>query len=427
MDEEKLKTTRRRNFVYQCCANHVDPRPLLPGFEKRAPFRCPHCGVPVDGELEAKERQELENLSPNQRLVKLNKHCSDHAGALRGKRPNLPMDHRFRSRGLLHRRMNVVSNCLAATFLRVPFDEKKRIAANAHLEKHKMLWRMPEKQGKRAKTISAGNDARRMVTAPAILAGMVEIFWDEEARAAATAEIDKLCTAATENEGMRCDAPEPKQAKPRQRKQAAKAPARKSPVGVAGGGVAKKSAKKKKVVGAVLTVGAQKVTQADCSEYAKKRRRADSAAAAPAPDDTSRVPAAAPAMPAADAAEHELDGNDESMQAEDEEMEHLEEDDKVGGLSTAIDVWLTAIKYLSDLHTPVKDHFDMVQRKAYADKCAASGKAWALTINEHTSNKALWQYVHDAFAHVHEDIMEHGAGDRNDDAILEKGNRCATA
>ena len=96
---------------------------------------------------------------------------------------------------------------------------------------------------------------------------------------------------------------------------------------------------------------------------------------------------------------------------------------QVGGLETAIDVWLDAIKYLSDLHTPLKDHFDMVERKAHADKCAASGRAWALTINEHTSNKSLWQYVHDAFAHVHEDIMEHGAGDRNDDAILEKGNR----
>ena len=31
--------------------------------------------------------------------------------------------------------------------------------------------------------------------------------------------------------------------------------------------------------------------------------------------------------------------------------------------------------------------------------------------------------MHDAFAHVHEDIMQHGAGNRNDDAILEKGNR----
>ena len=54
---------------------------------------------------------------------------------------------------------------------------------------------------------------------------------------------------------------------------------------------------------------------------------------------------------------------------------------------------------------------------------AESGQAWALKINEHTSNRALWQYVHDAFAHIEEDILVHGTGDRNDDAILEKGNR----
>ena len=33
------------------------------------------------------------------------------------------------------------------------------------------------------------------------------------------------------------------------------------------------------------------------------------------------------------------------------------------------------------------------------------------------------QYVHDAYAHVEEDILVHGPGDRNDDAILEKENR----
>jgi ribosomal protein S18 acetylase RimI-like enzyme len=31
--------------------------------------------------------------------------------------------------------------------------------------------------------------------------------------------------------------------------------------------------------------------------------------------------------------------------------------------------------------------------------------------------------VHDAYAHIEEDILVHGPGDRNDDAILEKGNR----
>jgi hypothetical protein len=31
--------------------------------------------------------------------------------------------------------------------------------------------------------------------------------------------------------------------------------------------------------------------------------------------------------------------------------------------------------------------------------------------------------VHDAFWHVEEDVEQHGTGDRNDDSLLEKGNR----
>ena len=55
--------------------------------------------------------------------------------------------------------------------------------------------------------------------------------------------------------------------------------------------------------------------------------------------------------------------------------------------------------------------------------CADTGRAWAVAIMEHTKNKAAWQYVHDAYAHIEEDILTHGPGDRNDDSILEKGNR----
>ena len=43
---------------------------------------------------------------------------------------------------------------------------------------------------------------------------------------------------------------------------------------------------------------------------------------------------------------------------------------------------------------------------------AETGRAWALAINEHTSNRSLWQYVHDAYAHIEEDILVHGTGDR---------------
>ena len=228
------------------------------------------------------------------------------------------------------------------------------------------------------------------------------------------------------------------------------------------------------MVAPVLTVGAKSVTTQQTKAYAAKRKReaaasaaagagpsagagaaaanataggaaagatpptaagaAEGGAAAAADNEaattTNRRSARVAEMTAQDAADHELaEDEDDSWQLgptfmEGADDDDLEEDEKVGGLLTAIKVWATAIQYLSDIHATLKSHFDMVERKAHADKCAASGKEWALTINEHTSNKALWQYVHDAFAHIHEDIMEHGSGDRNDDAILEKGNRC---
>ena len=46
-----------------------------------------------------------------------------------------------------------------------------------------------------------------------------------------------------------------------------------------------------------------------------------------------------------------------------------------------------------------------------------------MALQEHTGNRAQWQYPHDSYAHFLEGALEHGAADRNDDSILEKGNR----
>ena len=305
------------------------------------PPKCPHCNKTIDDALEEEERKEMEDASPSGRLKILNRHMGLHAGGLRGCRPSFPMDHCYRSRGLLHRRMNVVSNCCAATFLRLPFDEKKRIAANEHLEKHKMLWRVPEKSGKRAKTISAGNDARRFVTNPAICRGLIDIFYDEVTRAEAATELEKLRQAALDNEVMQGDEPAPKQHATQRARTQSTTKGRKSPIGVQSAGVGKKAGKKKEAVRAVvLTAGAKKVTKQDVKAYAKKRLResttagTDQADPAPAPAAAAQ-PSAAPAaaLPAADAVEHDLDEEaDNSMEVEDDEMPELEEDEQVGGL-----------------------------------------------------------------------------------------------
>uniref|UniRef100_A0A7S2GYP8 Uncharacterized protein n=1 Tax=Haptolina brevifila TaxID=156173 RepID=A0A7S2GYP8_9EUKA len=151
---------------------------------------------------------------------------------------------------------------------------------------------------------------------------------------------------------------------------------------------------------------------------------------------------------------------------DDLELSDLPENDKVGAVTTAVDVWLKAIHYTVDIHATLNDPFDMEAVAAHASKCECCTRfrtrsvlssfpmpcrkfltppppppphigptisircpsrarliGRALSINEHTLNRALCQYVHGAFAHIKEGILEHGPGDRNNNAILEKGNR----
>ena len=477
IDASKCATARKRTFVYQvrpahtftprgtprihsmtsprvspllqCLANHIDPFEFLPGCAERPRLKCPHCRVTVDNTLMEKEAKEREDLTPNQLEEKDREHRNSHAQGMLGRRPTVPADNRCRSRGVLHRRMNVTSNCLAATVLKVPFCEKKRIAINQLLDRMKFIWRVPEKAKNRAKTISAGNDARRMLSIAealcgatkadgTVVKGMLEISYPEEWEAAkhGTA-VEGLRAAAEGAEELRTEEGEVRAAKPAAAK---KTPARANPIAPKPAGVSKPAkgqgkGKKPKAVAPVLTRGGKKVTATDTRNYAAQRKKADaSASASPAPATPAPgapSPAAAAfedaVAEAAAATEHDGEVADDSLapDADDpgDEMDVLEEDEEVGGLATAINVWRTAIQYMKDLHTPLEDHFNLQAREAHAVKVGASGKAWAIAINEHTANRSLWQYVHDAFAHVADDIREHGAGDRNDDAILEKGNR----
>jgi len=64
-DEVIANVAWKRNFVYQCVANHVNPFELLPGndangvpWADRPPPKCPHCQKTVDAALEASEAAE---------------------------------------------------------------------------------------------------------------------------------------------------------------------------------------------------------------------------------------------------------------------------------------------------------------------------------------------------------------------------------
>ena len=434
INAEMIAQAWKRNFVYQMIANHVYPWSHLPGndengrpWSERPPPKCPHCGVTVDAALMAKEKAEEAAASTIKALNNIRiKHAAGHAGGLRGRTPILPMDNCDRSRGLLHRRMNVASNCVLATFLMLGFDEKKRIEANAVLRKHKMMWRFRETAKARSKSISAGNDSRRLFSDPALVVSLLRIFYGEAAAEKHKAALDALAGEAEANVNVRSeeDAESGKEAAPKA------AAARKRTGAQLQSAIQKRAPAagkrgKKKAVAVVLAPGNARVDAATVADYTAARQKA--AAAGPhQPEAAAETGEPSNASEPADTCDpHEKGDSSLDISQDDDTMEgaELEEDESAGGLDTAIDVWLKAIRYMAALHATYDDHFDMELRRAHATRCAETGRAWAISINEHTSNRALWQYVHDAFCHVEEDILMHGTGDRNDDSILEKGNR----
>ena len=101
----------------------------------------------------------------------------------------------------------------------------------------------------------------------------------------------------------------------------------------------------------------------------------------------------------------------------------LPENAVVGGVRTAIDAWLTSIHYQSAAHAKLADPDSIDDLRAYAKKGQEAGRAWATAVQMHCNQTANWQYVHRAFAHFEEDVMENGHRDTVDDSLLEKGNR----
>jgi hypothetical protein len=157
---------------------------------------------------------------------------------------------------------------------------------------HDMLWRFPETSKKRAKTVSAGNDARRFLSNDALLVGLFDIFHPASEVTAAKADIDRLRAAAEANEQVRGEAGKGN-GKGKEVAASKAAPSRKSQVGVAGGGVSKGSSKKKAV--AAVSVGGKKATQKEMAAYSKKRAATIAATTAAVPTDaTSPSIAAAP-------------------------------------------------------------------------------------------------------------------------------------
>ena len=406
-----IKKSPRRNFAYQCVANHINVYKLLgPAFADKAPPQCPHCSVVVDDALKAKEKAEWDAADEEGRKEITRKHAASHCGGLLGRAPIAPTDNRRRTRSALHRRMNASSNNITATFMKVPFDLKQRQAANAVLAKAKdVAWRFPEKKKKRAST-PTGNSARAFHTLNWLLVDLFNVFYPDLSEED-TAALSRLQAAATAANG-------------------GAAPPRGAPGAAAPAPTARRGTKRK-AVAPITTVGGKQMTAEEHAAYMADRR----AAATGAPPPTRPLLAAdavgklnigplrklaeerglshtgvakkdlkalliakfgATAAPAADttdttATEEPVDDTgvclDDSLELEldqdanEEELVELEDEDEVmGNAASAIEVWRTSIIHQSDVYAPIANHFDMEERRRYGETGQASGRAWALAL-----------------------------------------------
>ena len=280
------------------------------------------------------------------------------------------------------------------------FSAAKRKKANALLKKHNIFWRFSETtSSKKQRTRSVqGNDARAFHCEPEVLVGLFDIFYGEQP----AQQLDPLFQAAAEAADTRQTAAERQATTGRGRKRK-EGP---QPVGL----------------------GGRTSQTADVAAYREQRQQEEREAAA-AGTGSSPV-------------EPEEEQEEESDEEDDEEEDGAyvpdllpaagREDEEVGGVATAIDVWLTSIEYQEAAHARIIatdaqgrriDDFDLAQRRAYAKRGAEKGRAWAEAVQRHSKQRAPWQYVHRAYAHFEEDALENGQRDTVNDEIIELGHR----
>jgi len=121
-----------------------------------------------------------------------------------------------------------------------------------------------------------------------------------------------------------------------------------------------------------------------------------------------------------DEAEAEVDCSSGDLM---EQLE-LDEDAPIGGVETAIAVWLTSMWHLTDVYTVIEDPFDKAQIEAYGEQGQKSGASWYKALQKHTCNRANWQYPHDSACHFKEAAIRLKCEEAcRDDTLLEKQNR----
>ena len=95
-------------------------------------------------------------------------------------------------------------------------------------------------------------------------------------------------------------------------------------------------------------------------------------------------------------------------------------DTVVGDYMSALDAVLALIRFMLELHEPWED--TSAERAVRAPAAGKVGRTWAIRLRAHAGGLVGHYYMHQAFAHLVEQIETHGPLQHGNDEVLERGN-----
>ena len=355
---------------------------------------CPGCRTAIDAETEATGKESYKLLTENARDEYNKQHRNLHFGLLPFTLKIFWTDHINRYPSLLHFILNSTSSTLAIN-VAAGASKAKREDLNEKLASFSCPYRFALKPGAREKK-PCGNVCRSILWTPGFLLSLIDTRWGPAASPAAkqaTAAVDELQRANLDM--MDPDDPRPG--------------ARPMPAAVT------RAAAEVTVRGAPSSV--------DNQEFASMAAMLGLNAAPPTPDPTPAPAAATDEAPVL--AETAPDGAAElglDTGANDEEAEYVPAT-VIGTRVTALESVHRLLELLIELHQPWKDDGPSgPERAKRATAAGVCGRAWATAVRSHSGDTVGHYYMHIAFAHAEELILEHGPLQHGNDEVLEKGN-----
>ena len=372
---------RKQWFDSACCASAkrrtlfrsaLMAHELPPGSPPGAVYTCPAtgCGFAITAASVAAEALRRPLLTEGAALIEERTHRSKHAGQLPGRVKLSHADHIKRQMSLLHFNLNSCGSTLVICYAAGASKAQKH-AMNAVLEKFKSLYRYRVNKGDREKK-APGNVVRHMLWTKDLMLDVLAARYGAPSSAEERKAAAEIAAAQEAGEYMADDAEPPAPAPA-----PSPAPAPKPP------------ATHGMNLAALLGMA------------------------------TGAPPATASPSPADEPPQETIDDDIDPEGDVDDTLEATP--DICGTYLTALRGVKTLLELQLELHVPWDDDDAGEGRKRHGAAAKKKGREWATALRKHCNGTCGHYYMHLAYEHLGELIIEHGPFQHGNDEILEKG------